>query len=250
MLMLASILFSNMSLAQCRVLFMGDSVTDGGWGKSAGHSTPSDKRDHGDKNHIYGHSYMMLCASEMEAYCPQCQYVMMNRGISGDDLGRLSLRWQHDAVDTKPDVMSLLEGTNDVLYFLDSIAKGQLKAGEATFDIQRWERGYRSLLDKSHKANPELKIILCTPFVAQVGRIGMREDYALRESLIAEMAKRIRLMTKDYNATLVDFHSLFKSLCKEKEGAAYWIWDGIHPSPAGHKRMADLWLKTTRSVFK
>ena len=23
----------------------------------------------------------------------------------------------------------------------------------------------------------------------------------------------------------------------------YWIWDGIHPTPAGHKRMADMWIK-------
>jgi phospholipase/lecithinase/hemolysin len=27
---------------------------------------------------------------------------------------------------------------------------------------------------------------------------------------------------------------------------SYWIWDGIHPTPAGHKRMADLWLKKAK----
>lgn len=193
---------------------------------------------------------MMLCASEMEAYCPQCQYVMMNRGISGDDITRLGRRWQHDAIDNRPDVLSLLEGTNDVLYFLDSIANGQLQCPGATFDMQRWESSYRSLLDQSLMANPKLRLVLCTPFVAPVGKIGQRKDYALRERLIAEMAERIRQMAKDYKATLVDFHALFETLCKENEGAAYWIWDGIHPSPAGHKRMADLWLKTTKKIFK
>jgi phospholipase/lecithinase/hemolysin len=34
---------------------------------------------------------------------------------------------------------------------------------------------------------------------------------------------------------------MFDSLTQNNP--SYWIWDGIHPTPAGHQRMADLWLK-------
>lgn len=225
-----------------RVLFIGDSVTDGGWGRSGGSAKASKDRNLHDLNHLYGHSYMMLCAAELESRYPERPYQFLNRGISGDDIDRLNARWQNDAIDIAPDVLSLLEGTNDILYHLDN--------GVGTFDMDGWEQKYRALLDRSLTANSRLRIVLCTPFVAKVGKIGNAANYPLRDSLINVMATRIRAMAKDYNATLVDFNTLFVRLCTGKESATHWIWDGIHPTPAGHRRMADLWLKQTRKVLK
>jgi phospholipase/lecithinase/hemolysin len=31
------------------------------------------------------------------------------------------------------------------------------------------------------------------------------------------------------------------------QNPSYWVWDGIHPTAAGHQKMADLWLNTVRS---
>lgn len=53
----------SLLLSAQRVLYIGDSVTDGGWGRSGGSALPSEKRNHSDLNHVYGHSYMMLCAA-------------------------------------------------------------------------------------------------------------------------------------------------------------------------------------------
>ena len=50
-----------------RVLFIGDSITDGAWGNSKVWNTPSAQRNHNDMNHIYGHGYMMIAASHYEA---------------------------------------------------------------------------------------------------------------------------------------------------------------------------------------
>ena len=36
-----------------KVLFIGDSITDGGWGRSGGSMAPSEKRNHTDWNHLY-----------------------------------------------------------------------------------------------------------------------------------------------------------------------------------------------------
>ena len=30
----------------------------------------------------------------------------------------------------------------------------------------------------------------------------------------------------------------------------YWIWDGVHPTAASHRRMADLWLAEAGGMFK
>ena len=228
--------------AGLRVLFIGDSVTDGGWGCSGGSAKASKDRNHWDLNHLYGHSYMMLCAADIESRYPYSGIVFLNRGISGDDTWRMLQRWQQDAIDTRPDVLSLLEGTNDVLYYLDSL---QTDSISHSFSMEAWEKNYRSLLDSSMAANPALRIILATPFVAKVGRIGERSDYELREQLIDSMSVRIRDIAAEYDALLVDYNLMFRELLSDRSvPASHWIWDGIHPSAAGHRRMADLWLQT------
>ncbi len=125
----------------------------------------------------------------------------------------------------------MLVGTNDVDLFLN---------GKAQLDTKKWESDYCLLLDQLRTANPDVKIILGTPFVAQVGRIGSKDNYHQRKALIAECANVVRHIASDYHATLLDFEKMFNGLTEQN--ASYWIWDGIHPTAAGHQKMADLWL--------
>ncbi len=75
-------LFVCASIHAQRVLYIGDSVTDGGWGRSGGSMIPSEQRNQKDLNHIYGHSYMMLCAAHYESTQPYAGLQFFNRGIS------------------------------------------------------------------------------------------------------------------------------------------------------------------------
>src|SRR3954451_16629557 len=61
-----------------RILFQGDSITDGNRGRNA------------DPNHILGHGYVFI--------------------IAAIDLQK---RWAADAIELKPDVLSVLIGIND-----------------------------------------------------------------------------------------------------------------------------------------
>ena len=122
---------SSLLLSAQRVLYIGDSVTDGGWGRSGGSALPSEKRNHSDQNHVYGHSYMMLCAAHYQSLYPYGNLEFFNRGISGNTLTDLEQRWEQDVLALKPDVLSILIGTNDVGEYL--------KKPEADFDLQNWD---------------------------------------------------------------------------------------------------------------
>ena len=220
------------SFAGRRILFIGDSVTDGGWGNSAGSAKPTSERNLWDQNHIYGHSYMMLCAAHYQSERPDMNVEFLNRGISGDDLSRLEKRWEEDVIRLHPDVLSLLVGTNDIHYYLQAHEK-------KPFDFAGWEKRYRDLLDRARKQNPKVELLLGTPFVAKVGKIGKADDYAMRDSLIAQLDTIVCHIAHDYNATLLRYDLLFAGLKGEN---SHWIWDGIHPTAAGHQRMADLWI--------
>src|SRR5947209_4660116 len=85
-----------------RILFQGDSITALGRGMTA------------DPNHILGHSYVFLIAAKYGALLPQRNLTFVNRAIGGNKLADLTGRWQKDALDLKPDILSILIGINDV----------------------------------------------------------------------------------------------------------------------------------------
>ena len=239
--------------AQRRVLYIGDSVTDGGWGRSGGSIKPSKERNLWDQNHLFGHSYMMLCAAHYMSEEPEAGYEFLNRGVSGDDLGRLEARWEEDAISLKPDILSLLVGTNDVHYFLEqsatSLSEEQKKA---SFDFQGWELRYRSLLDRMRTANPHVQFVLGTPFVAKVGKVGTADNYMLRDTLVRQLSAVISRIAHDYNAVLLRYDSLFAAQKTEHPlvPLSNWIWDGIHPTAAGHQLMANLWISHCRDIMR
>ena len=220
-----------------RILFIGDSVTDGGWGRSAGYAQPSAERNLKDLNHIYGHSYMMLCAAHFESICPERGFVFMNRGISGDDLTRIEARWDNDMLALQPDVLSVLVGINDTYYHV------QQHAGEE-FDFAGWESRYRALLGRALAQNPDLKIILGTPFIARVGKNGAAENYEQCSRTVNRLAETVVRIAADFGAAVLRYDEMFARQAAEHPTvpASHWIWDGIHPTAAGHRLMADMWI--------
>lgn len=228
--------FSTLIMAKGkRVLFIGDSITDGAWGNSKVWNATSEERDHNDMNHIYGHGYMMLVASRYEALYPEEGWKFWNRGISGNTLDDLAGRWQKDVLTLQPDVVSILVGTNDVE---QAINEGR------TIDPKAWSDKLRSLLDETLRQNPETQLVLCTPFVAKAGWRGESETYEKRQQMIASLIQVIHEICQDYHATLVPFDTLVEDSIASTPDlpVSYWIWDGIHPTPAMHYRMAEMWI--------
>jgi len=212
------------------IVYIGDSITDGAWGRSKGTDMPSEERNHTDYNHIFGHSYMFISASKLMADYPG-RYICHNRGISGNAVSDLEGRWDKDVLSLNPDVVSILVGTNDIHRVL---------ADGVQFDAEDWERHYCELLDKTLRNNPNVKFVLGTPFVVKVGKIGESENYPDRERWVNQCAEIVRKIAVKYGAKLVDYNELFKLL--DQPSLSYWSWDGIHPTPAGHHKMATIWL--------
>ncbi len=207
-----------------RVVFIGDSITDGNWGDGGG-AKPSAERNHWDRNHLFGSGYMYLCAAYYTSEFPEAEFVFFNRGISGNTLGDLAARWDEDVLALRPDVLSVLVGINDTGRHI----------GDGAFDFEGWERAFRDLLDRAREQNPRLLIVLGTPFTS-------RPDYS---EGVAGYAAAVRHVAADYGAICLPYDEMFENLRTEYPAvpAAHWLWDGIHPTPAGHQRMARIWIE-------
>lgn len=211
------------TIAQKNIVFIGDSITDGKWGQECDGTRNTD-----DMNHIFGHGYMFLCASEYMAIYPDMDLSFYNRGISGNTINDLEARWKTDVLDLNPDVLSVLIGINDILN------------AQGLVDTIAFEKTYRSLLERSRKQNPNLTILLGEPFCEQ----GFRIDSEGKSRKMCEALSRcVQRIATDYNAVFIPYQNMFDVLCAQPQGTNYWIWDGVHPTPAGHFKMAELWKK-------
>ena len=226
------------------VLFVGDSITDGGWGRSGGSMATAEERNLRDLNHLYGHSFMLFCVAEIESRYPERGDRFHNRGISGYTLADLHARYEADVVALKPDLLSILIGTNDVDRHLRNHP-------DKPFDIEAWERSYRDLLVRYRTANPAMRLVLCTPFAAEAGRLRGTANFAERTACLAACSEVVVRLAAEFDATLVRFDTLFAGLATEHPSvpAEHWIWDGIHPTAAGHCLMAERWLEAAASQW-
>jgi len=199
-------------------LFQGDSITDGNRTRNT------------DWNHVMGHGYQYIIASKLWYDFPKKGFHFFNRGISGNKVTDLTERWQTDTLDIKADVLSILIGINDTSAFIN---------GNKDFTAEKYETGYRALLQQTKQQLPGTQFILCEPFILPVGKVKERwDDYS---SELKKRQESVKKLADEFNAVFVPFQSAFNDALS-KASPDYWIWDGIHPMPAGHELMAREWI--------
>ncbi len=205
------------------VLFQGDSITDGGRARTGN-----------DMNHIMGQDYAYLLAAHIAADIPERNVHFLNRGIAGDRVADLAARWHDDTIALKPDILSILVGINDQL------------GPKPSVPIEEFEAEYSKLLAETVAALPNTKIVLGEPFLLPVGKHAATYAQELAD-LKKRQAAITRLGTK-YHLPVIDYQAIFDDALAHAP-AAYWLWDGVHPTYAGHALMAREWLRVTNAAW-
>jgi lysophospholipase L1-like esterase len=205
------------------ILFQGDSITDSGRNREdTGFNTPRS----------LGSGYPMLAGAAMLNKFPLLDLKIHNKGISGNKVFQLAERWDQDCIDIKPDVLSILIGVNDIWHKLNGQYNG-------TPEIYR--NDYIALLERTKKALPGVRLIICEPFA--VKGVKAVDDKWYPE--FYEYQKAARDIADLFKATFIPYQSIFDEAQKKAPGA-YWTGDGVHPSLAGAQLMAEAWMKAVK----
>ena len=151
-----------------RILFQGDSITDGNRGRNQ------------DPNHILGHGYAFLIAAKYGAAAPELNLTFLNRGVSGNTINDLAKRWQKETLDLKPTLLSVLVGINDT---------------SRDLPLDQFEKEYDRLLTEAKESNPKLRLVLGEPFTLPSGpkKDGFEKWQASvkqRQEVVAKLAKK------------------------------------------------------------
>lgn len=207
------------------VLFQGDSITDGNRGRN------------NDPNHIMGHGYAFGIASRLGSAFPEKNLRFLNRGISGNTVLDLAERWEQDCLNLKPDILSILIGVNDCCSVIQD--------WDNPVSTETFEKTLDRLLVQTRDSHRRCRLVLCEPFLLKVGWIA--ENWEIYRQDIVKRQIIVRTLAGKHNAVFVEFQQAFDEACK-KAPAEYWIWDGIHPTVAGHGLMVHAWLDTLRKA--
>ena len=208
------------------ILFQGDSITDAG-------------RNRGDyyanSGRGMGGGYVYQIVAELLGKFPDKGFRLYNRGISGNKVHQLSDRWEDDCLQLKPDILSILIGVNDFWHTLTQQYEGTAKT---------YESDLRSLLDRTIKSHPGVKLILGEPFAVK-GGTAINEKWEKDFPAYQIAAKNI---AKDYKAALIPYQNVFDEALKVAP-ASYWCGDGVHPSMAGAYIMKNAWIKAFMNMW-
>lgn len=195
-----------------KVLFQGDSITDVG-------------RDRQYEPHS-GSGYPTLVAARLGYEAPG-EYECVNRGIGGNRVVDLYARWRIDALNLKPDIISILIGVNDVWHDVNERWNG--------VEADRFEEVYDMLLRYTEQKASGTRVIVLEPFVLHGSATDPHWDYFSAEvPLRAAAARRV---AEKHGCTFVSLQADFDAAC-EKAPASHWLLDGVHPSAAGHELIA------------
>ncbi len=194
------------------ILFQGDSITD--CGRTAG------------VNGGMGCGYPALIQARLTCDHPELAGSFINRGISGNRIVDLYARWRVDGLNLEPDVLSVLIGVNDTWH--EDNGNG--------VDVPRYERFYRELLEWTVRTRPGIRILLLEPFICA------HNDKL--ETMLKDVRRRaevVRTLAEAFDAVFVPLQQIFDAAASEAP-FPHWAADGVHPTPAGHQRIADAWL--------
>ena len=176
-----------------------------------------------------GTGYVYLIAAGILKELAGHELTVYNRGISGNKVYQLAERWQEDCIDLEPDVLSILIGVNDYWH---------MRQGRYDGTPEVYERDFRELLIRTRESLPNIKLVICEPFI-------LTETSAVDDSWTEPFRAYREIASKlagEFNAVRVPFQQVFNDALAQAP-ATYWTGDGVHPSLAGCRLMADAWLE-------
>lgn len=200
-----------------KILFFGDSITDARRARES------------DFNDRFGSGYVMQVAGELFLENP-VKYEIVNRGIGGERIVDLYARVKKDVWNEKPDVLTILEGVNDISHEVWE---------QNGVETERWERTYRTLLEETLERLPNVKIIIGEPFVFE-GEIS-NKDFT-EYTKIRERAQILKKIAKEMKLHYLPLQNVLDEKV-ERFGVEVVTKDGLHPTVYASKVIAEEWLK-------
>lgn len=165
-------------------------------------------------------------------------FEVINKGNNGESTSQLLERFTHDVLDHKPDLLTILTGTNDFIFSTDTVAGV-----------------FEKILKMIELAKKQgIKVLLMTPLLTDsaMAKATWMTAADIDYFKVNDQLKEIGLLIKEYsleNATLKDKDIMVLDLqelyCEfeNRVSTENAFHDGLHPTVLGQEFIADTLVK-------
>ena len=199
-----------------RIVFLGDSITQGGGGAKG---------------------YITLVKNTLDQECKDLGIEVFNAGISGNKVPDLQGRLDRDVIARKPTIVFIYIGINDVWHW-NKDAKGQMRGGTTK---EKFEEGLKDIIARIKTAGA--RVILCTPSTIGEKPDGTNE----RDKMLEEYSVISRKVAEETGVQLNDLRKIFLAYERihntANKHSGLLTGDGVHLNPAGNKFVAAAMLR-------
>ena len=207
-----------------KVVFLGDSITE------AGESIEGEG------------TYKGFITSLRENVSQELE--LINKGIGGNKVSDLLLRYNDDVLKLKPNIVFIYIGINDVWHKYDW--------GTGS-DIDIYEMGLRKIITDIKAVGA--KIILCTPTVIgeNNGEFKLKNNFKDIDTMeimnkdLDAFSDVVRNLSSEFNTDLLDLRKKFMEYISENNdlnmSKGVLTSDGVHLNNEGNKLIADEMIK-------
>lgn len=186
------------------ILAQGDSITDGN----------RDRINLDDYNHVLGHGYVQMAAGMLGSEFPGRRDIFCKQRCFGGHIDQMTARWQKDCLDIHPDILSIFIGVNQA-------------------DEIHYEAKMRFLLEQTFAITGRIMLIQPVSLI-----LTENEQEISRQRAVCAEQEIISKLCLEYKLLELKTGDLLRSALAEYDQPRYWLWDGIHPTPAFHNRIA------------
>ncbi len=201
-----------------KILFQGDSITDGG-------------RDRSDCHHLGG-GYAYYAAREIQSRHPYLELEFINYGLSGRQTGDLVACWKEQCIDLQPDFVSVLIGVNDTWHRAET---------KEWLPNAKLEENYQFILEEI-KRKTNAKILMMEQFL-----LPAQDKDFFREDVFPKILIT-RKLARQYADAFIPLDGIFAAACVERD-AQYWSEDGVHPTVNSCKLMGTLYANAFDHIY-
>lgn len=197
-----------------KIVFFGDSITDC-------------ERDRSDINSL-GNGYVKILADKLRPIYPDTDIELINKGVSGDEVGDLLARVDGDVIALKPDAVVIMIGINNTIHKFKN---------DKELDLKKFESDLKELLKKLKKEG--MVVIFLEPFL-----LPAPDKLRMRKLFNEELAVLNKIALK-YADEFVAYDEMFNGLTETISYTEYSL-DGVHPTHRGSRLIADQAIKAIR----
>ncbi|WP_373535244.1 SGNH/GDSL hydrolase family protein [Microcoleus sp.] len=207
----------NLLAGKGRIVTVGDSITEAG---------------------KYPGGYVWLLQRYLNALYPDSKIEVVNAGISGNKASDMQARFQKDAIDKQPDLITINAGVNDVWHAffdfqnLQFYPQGNLASG---VPLAEYIDKITQMVQAAKAAG--IRVVLLSPTPIREILDGP-ENRRLQEYVAAmrEIAKQNQCLFIDLNAPFREVIGTYQKHAGKTLNLL--AADGVHPNPSGYRIIA------------